>query len=237
MAKLWGGRFTKGTDKAVEDFTSSISFDSRMYKEDVAGSIAHATMLAEQQIISKEDKDAIVAGLQDIEQQINAGDFEFSVALEDIHMNIEKRLTDAIGEAGGRLHTGRSRNDQVAVDLHMYIRKAVVHMGEELVNLQQAFLEVAEKYKDYLSKEDVDSKIKAYEVEKLRTKIALDNGLPYEFANRLQGEDEKSILEDALSIAKLIKGNRSVLPLKNSEGGIDPKRESFKRLVSVLKED
>ena len=97
--------------------------------------------------------------------------------------------------------------------------------------------QVAEKYKDYLSKEDVDSKIKVYEVEKLRTKIALDNGLPYEFANRLQGEDEKSILEDALTIAKLIKGNRSVPPLKNSEGGLDPKRESFKRLVSVLKED
>lgn len=150
MVKLWGGRFTKGTDKAVEDFTSSISFDSRMYKEDVAGSIAHATMLAEQHIISQEDKNTIVAGLQSIETQIDVGDFEFSVALEDIHMNIEKRLTDAIGEVGGRLHTGRSRNDQVAVDLHMYIRKAVVHMGEELVNLQQAFLEVAEKYKDVI---------------------------------------------------------------------------------------
>lgn len=111
--------------------------------------------------------------------------------------------------------------------------KEVVEKYKDYMSPEQ----VAEKYKDYLSKEDVDSKIKAYEVEKLRTKIALDNGLPYEFTNRLQGEDEKSILEDALSIAKLIKGNRSVLPLKNSEGGIDPKRESFKRLVSVLKED
>lgn len=102
MAKLWGGRFTKGTDKAVEDFTSSIAFDARMYAEDITGSKAHATMLAKQGIISQADCDAIVAGLNDILKQIEAGTFDFSVALEDIHMNIEKRLTDAIGEAGGR---------------------------------------------------------------------------------------------------------------------------------------
>ena len=95
MAKLWGGRFTKGTDKAVEDFTSSISFDSRMYKEDVAGSIAHATMLAEQQIISQEDKNAIVAGLQAIEQQIDAGDFEFSDGIRRHPYEYrKKRLTE-----------------------------------------------------------------------------------------------------------------------------------------------
>lgn len=150
MAKLWGGRFTKGTDKAVEDFTSSISFDSRMYAEDIAGSKAHAKMLAKQGIISQKDCDDIVSGLTDIKEQIDKGNFEFSVALEDIHMNIEKRLTDAIGEAGGRLHTGRSRNDQCAVDLHMLVRKEVAHMGNLIVDMQKALLEVAEKYSDVI---------------------------------------------------------------------------------------
>ena len=150
MAKLWGGRFTKGTDKAVEDFTSSIAFDARMYAEDIAGSKAHATMLAKQNIISDADWDAIVAGLTKIKGQIDKGEFPFSVALEDIHMNIEKRLTDDIGEAGGRLHTGRSRNDQCAVDLHMYVRKAVVEMGELIVDMQKALIETAEKYSDVI---------------------------------------------------------------------------------------
>lgn len=150
MAKLWGGRFTKGTDKAVEDFTSSIAFDARMYAEDIAGSKAHATMLAKQNIISDADRDAIVAGLTKIKGQIDKGEFPFSVALEDIHMNIEKRLTDDIGEAGGRLHTGRSRNDQCAVDLHMYVRKAVVEMGELIVDMQKALIETAEKYSDVI---------------------------------------------------------------------------------------
>ena len=150
MAKLWGGRFTKGTDKAVEDFTSSIAFDARMYAEDIAGSKAHATMLAKQNIISQEDCDAIVAGLTKIKGQIDKGEFPFSVALEDIHMNIEKRLTDDIGEVGGRLHTGRSRNDQCAVDLHMYVRKAVIEMGELIVDMQKALIETAEKYSDVI---------------------------------------------------------------------------------------
>lgn len=97
--KLWGGRFTKATDKSVEEFNASIQFDCRMYAEDICGSIAHATMLAKQGIISQEDKDAIVKGLKAIFQQIEDGNFDFSVELEDIHMNIEKRLTDAIGEA------------------------------------------------------------------------------------------------------------------------------------------
>lgn len=150
MAKLWGGRFTKGTDKAVEDFTSSIAFDARMYAEDIAGSKAHAAMLAKQHIISQEDCEAIIKGLDAIKEQIDEGNFEFSVALEDIHMNIEKRLTDAIGEAGGRLHTGRSRNDQCAVDLHMYVRKTVVKMGRLLVDMQKALVETAEKYSDVI---------------------------------------------------------------------------------------
>jgi len=150
MAKLWGGRFTKGTSKAVEDFTTSIAFDARMYKEDIAGSTAHAKMLAKQNIISKEDAEAIVAGLREIKTQIDAGEFSFSVGLEDIHMNIESALTAKIGEAGGRLHTGRSRNDQCAVDLHMYVRKTVPQMGELLVDMQSALLEVAEKYNDVI---------------------------------------------------------------------------------------
>ncbi len=123
MSKLWGGRFTKGTDKAVEEFTSSISFDYRMYAEDIAGSKAHAKMLAKQGIISSDDCEAIQKGLEKIKEAIEAGEFPFSIALEDIHMNIEKRLTEEIGEAGGRLHTGRSRNDQCAVDLHLYMKK------------------------------------------------------------------------------------------------------------------
>lgn len=148
--KLWGGRFTKATDKNVEEFNSSIQFDCRMYAEDICGSIAHATMLARQGIISVADKDAIVNGLKQIHGQIEAGDFEFSVELEDIHMNVEKRLTDAIGEAGGRLHTGRSRNDQVALDTHMYVRREVASVAALLVKLQEAIVAAAEKYDDII---------------------------------------------------------------------------------------
>ena len=120
--QLWGGRFSKSTDEMINDFQASISFDKRMYREDIAGSIAHAKMLAKGGIIAETDKDAIISGLRDILQKIEHGDFDFAVALEDIHMNVEKRLTDAIGEAGGRLHTARSRNDQVALDTHLYVR-------------------------------------------------------------------------------------------------------------------
>ena len=118
---MWGGRFAKTTDEMINDFQASISFDKRMYREDIAGSIAHATMLAKCGIISDADKDAIIGGLKDILKKIENGDFSFDVTLEDIHMNIEKRLTDAIGDAGARLHTARSRNDQVALDTHMYV--------------------------------------------------------------------------------------------------------------------
>jgi argininosuccinate lyase len=146
--KLWGGRFTKATDRNVEEFNSSIQFDCRMYAEDICGSIAHATMLAKQGIISDLDKDRIVAGLKNIYEQIEKGEFEFSIELEDIHMNVEKRLTDAIGEAGGRLHTGRSRNDQVALDTHMYVRKEIASVAALLANLQEALVKAAEKYSD-----------------------------------------------------------------------------------------
>ena len=138
--KLWGGRFTK----------ASIQFDCRMYAEDICGSIAHATMLERQGIISSADKDAIVAGLKAIYEQIEQGEFEFSVELEDIHMNIEKRLTDAIGEAGKRLHTGRSRNDQVALDTHMYARREIAAIAKLMIQLQESIVKAAEKYGDVI---------------------------------------------------------------------------------------
>ena len=147
---MWGGRFSKTTDERINEFQASITFDRRMYQEDIAGSIAHAKMLAKCGILSEKDRDAIVHGLQDIRAKIEAGDFDFSVALEDIHMNIEKRLTDAIGEAGGRLHTARSRNDQVALDTHLYVRREVLAVQKEIVNLQQALVLAAEQYKDVI---------------------------------------------------------------------------------------
>ncbi|MBQ1509411.1 MAG: argininosuccinate lyase [Selenomonadaceae bacterium] len=148
--KLWGGRFSKSTDEMINEFQASIDFDKRMYHEDIAGSIAHATMLEKCGIISGEDKDAIIKGLKDILEQIEAGKFDFSVDLEDIHMNIEKRLTDAIGEAGGRLHTARSRNDQVALDTHMYVRRQVTEVESLIIDLQQALVETAEKHREVI---------------------------------------------------------------------------------------
>lgn len=142
MAKLWGGRFSKNTDKKVDDFNSSIRFDKRMYKQDIKGSIAHATMLGKQNIIPKEDSDKIVAELKNILSDIEDGKVEFLIDAEDIHMNIEKILTDRIGDAGKKLHTGRSRNDQVALDIRMYlmdetatIRKMLVHTLNTIVSL------------------------------------------------------------------------------------------------------
>src|SRR5208337_1013452 len=123
--KLWGGRFTQPTDKFVEEFTASIEFDKRLYRHDIRGSIAHARMLGRQGIIPPEDTEEIVGGLQDILGRIESGSFDFSVSLEDIHMNIEAQLTQKIGEAGKRLHTGRSRNDQVALDIRLYLRDEI----------------------------------------------------------------------------------------------------------------
>ena len=148
--QLWGGRFSKSTDEMINDFQASIDFDKRMYAEDIAGSMAHATMLAKVGIISETDRDAIIAGLRDIYQKIEAGNFSFEVALEDIHMNIEKRLTESIGEAGGRLHTARSRNDQVALDTHMFIRRQVVEVQKLILDMQKALVETAEKYSDVI---------------------------------------------------------------------------------------
>lgn len=146
MAKLWGGRFSKTTDEMINDFQASIAFDKRMYLEDIKGSIAHAKMLAKCGILSEADRDAIVKGLEGILADIEAGRFSFDVALEDIHMNIEQRLTERIGEAGGRLHTARSRNDQVALDTHLTVRKEVAEIAKLLLDLEQAIVETARKY-------------------------------------------------------------------------------------------
>lgn len=148
--KLWGGRFSKTTDEIINEFQASIGFDRRMYREDIAGSLAHAAMLAKVGILSEEDCAAIEKGLKGILAQIEHGDFDFSVALEDIHMNIEKRLTDAIGDAGSRLHTARSRNDQVALDTHLFVRHAVVDVMAHIRALQQALTESAAQHRDVI---------------------------------------------------------------------------------------
>ena len=126
--KLWAGRFQKETDTLVNDFNSSISFDQRMYKEDIEGSMAHSQMLGDTGVISREDVDKIHQGLQEILADIEAGEIEFTADAEDIHMNIETLLTQRIGDAGKRLHTARSRNDQVAVDLRLYLRKEIAEI-------------------------------------------------------------------------------------------------------------
>lgn len=147
MSKLWGGRFAKSTDVLVEEFTSSITFDQRMYREDITGSIAHARMLAKCGIISAEEASAIVAGLEGILSDIESGNFSFEISLEDIHMNIEKRLTERIGLVGGKLHTARSRNDQVALDTHLYLKKELRNIAKCLIDLQKSLVETAEKHK------------------------------------------------------------------------------------------
>ena len=148
--KLWGGRFEKSTDEMINEFQASIDFDKRMYREDIQGSIAHAKMLAAQKIISDDDAKKICAGLEKILAQIETGEFKFSVALEDIHMNIEKALTDSIGAAGGRLHTARSRNDQVALDTHLYMRRQVREIQKLILNLQRELVKAAEKNSDVI---------------------------------------------------------------------------------------
>ncbi len=135
MKKLWGGRFNQKTSKVVESFTESISFDYRLWKHDIQGSIAHAKMLAKQGIITSEDASKIIKGLEEISKKIEKGIFKFKEELEDIHMNIEAALTEMIGDAGKKLHTARSRNDQIALDLRLYLR-AETH---EIISLIKAF--------------------------------------------------------------------------------------------------
>ena len=142
--KLWGGRFSKATDGLVDDFHSSISFDQRLAEQDITGSIAHATMLGEQGIIPQEDAEKIVEGLRGILADVKAGKVHWMVDAEDIHMNVEALLTERIGEAGKRLHTGRSRNDQVALDCRMYAKLACQETQEMLRELLSVLLDIAQ---------------------------------------------------------------------------------------------
>jgi argininosuccinate lyase len=148
MAKLWGGRFQKETDTLVEDFHSSISFDQRLYKYDIKGSIAHARMLGRVGIIQPAEADAIACGLEEVLADIEAGRVKFSVEAEDIHMNVEQLLTAKIGEMGKKLHTARSRNDQVALDIRMYLKDEIDSIIALLRGLQLSLLDLAEKHID-----------------------------------------------------------------------------------------
>ncbi len=148
MKKLWGGRFSGTTDQLVEEFTESISFDKRLYEEDIEGSIAHCEMLVSQKIISPEDGKKIIRGLKEIKKEIEKGVFEFKKEYEDIHMSIEARLKEKIGAVAGKLHTARSRNDQVALDIRLYIRKKIKELYLLLTRLQKSFISKAKEYID-----------------------------------------------------------------------------------------
>ena len=152
--KLWGGRFKKGTDKLVNDFNSSIPFDSRMYREDIEGSIAHASMLGEQGIIPKDASDRIISGLLEILKRIDSGAIEIDMTSEDIHSFVEGTLTYYIGENGKKLHTGRSRNDQVALDLKLYLKIVLKSIQGDLIALEEVLLEKA--------KENIDTIMPGY---------------------------------------------------------------------------
>jgi argininosuccinate lyase len=154
VSKLWGGRFTKKTDHLVEEYTASISFDKELAEEDIQGSLAHVNMLGKCGILSAEDVDKIKEGLHRVLGKIRRGEVEYSIADEDIHMNIEKMLIEDIGSVGGKLHTGRSRNDQVALDMHLYLRKRVAEFVGLLAKLQEALVKKA--------KENLDTIIPGY---------------------------------------------------------------------------
>ena len=154
MAKLWAGRFQKETDLVVNDFNSSILFDCRLYKEDITGSIAHATMLGKQGIIEEHEAEKIVEGLKGILKDIEDGKVEFSLDYEDIHMNVEQLLTERIGDTGKRLHTGRSRNDQVALDMRLYVKKEI----KEIIKLILGFM----KALTAKSRENLDAVMPGY---------------------------------------------------------------------------
>ena len=144
--KMWGGRFQSGPDAIMEEINASIGFDKRLFRQDIAGSKAHAAMLAKQGIISKSDAAEIRKGLDQVQAEIEAGKFTFSRALEDIHLNVESRLKELIGPAAGRLHTARSRNDQVALDFRLYVRDTVDHLDQQLKELQLALATKAEQH-------------------------------------------------------------------------------------------
>ncbi len=148
--QLWGGRFSESTDEFVQAFTASVTFDQRMAQQDINCSRAHAQMLGKTGVLSAQDVEKILQGLEEISQEIEAGEFPWSVALEDVHMNIEARLTDRIGDAGKRLHTGRSRNDQVATDIRLYMREAIDVLIAEAQRLQHGMLTLAERNADVI---------------------------------------------------------------------------------------
>ncbi len=187
MSKLWGGRFTKETNKLVEEFTASISFDQKLAKEDIAGSLAHVQMLGECGIIPIEDAIKIKDGLMSIKKMVDDNAVEFLVEDEDIHMNIEKLLIEKIGPVGGKLHTGRSRNDQVATDMHLYLRTKTTELIKLIEDVQQALIEQA--------KENVQTLIPGY--------THLQRAQPVSFAHHLMAyfwmfERDKERLIDSL---------------------------------------
>ena len=144
----WGGRFSEATDAFVQRFTASVEFDQRMYAQDIEGSIAHATMLAKVGVLTDAERDDIINGLGEIKTDIEAGNFEWTIALEDVHMNIEAALTAKIGITGKKLHTGRSRNDQVATDIRLYLRAEVDNLSQELTRLQSGLIQLAAQEAD-----------------------------------------------------------------------------------------
>ena len=148
--KLWGGRFQESTSALVERFSESVSFDARLYRQDIRGSIAHARMLGRVGVLDDADVTAIVDGLTAIQAEIEAGQFDWKTELEDVHMNIEARLTERIGDAGKRLHTGRSRNDQVATDIRLYVRDVIDELQPLMDRLAGHLLDLAEREADTL---------------------------------------------------------------------------------------
>ncbi len=144
--QMWGGRFASGPDAVMEAINASISFDKRLYAQDIRGSLAHAAMLAQTDIITAEDRDKITHGLNTILSEIEAGTFEFSAQLEDIHMNVEARLAELIGPAAGRLHTARSRNDQVALDFRLWVKETLLDLDAALTRLIEVFLDQAQRH-------------------------------------------------------------------------------------------
>ncbi len=187
MSKLWGGRFTKETNKLVEEFTASISFDQKLAKEDIAGSLAHVQMLGECGIIPEEDAAKIKQGLLSIKEKVDLNEAEFLVEDEDIHMNIEKQLIEQIGPVGGKLHTGRSRNDQVATDMHLYLRTKTTELIKLIEDVQQAIITQA--------KENIETLIPGY--------THLQRAQPVSFAHHLMAyfwmfERDKERLTDSL---------------------------------------
>ena len=149
MAQLWGGRFTKQTDQLVFDFNASITFDKRLFHEDVTGSIVHATMLAKQGILTEEERKSIIEGLTGILEDVDAGKLTIDETQEDIHSFVEANLIDRIGDPGKKLHTGRSRNDQVALDMRLYVRDEILEVKKLLVSLMKEL--------HILMKENVDN--------------------------------------------------------------------------------